>query len=345
LGVNRREFLIGGVAIGLGLASEHQAWAAPDRPAAEQERRRMEGPDVGNRNRAVNVATVSQDGISDRPSQEYLEETLTRLEWSACRSPDIVCLPENFPGLTADDAQPVPGPLTERLGAWAREKHCYVVVPYRVKDGPRQYNSAVLLDRQGEVIGQYDKIHPVDVEIERGITPGHADPPVFKTDFGTIGIQICFDVNWPQTWRQLKGKGAEIVFFPSAFPAARHLSLLARSCEYYVVSSTRSRPSSVFDITGEVIASSGMFQPWADATLHLSKRLFEIDGHTGKMRRVEAKYGRRICVKWYHDEDQFTLASLDPDLAVEDIIREFELTPLSDYVACNEAAQESARPK
>jgi beta-ureidopropionase len=305
----------------------------------------MEGPNVGNRNRAMNVAAVSQDGIPDRPSREYLEETLTRLEWSACRNPDIVCLPENFPGLTADDAQPVPCPLTERLGAWARDKRCYVVVPYRVKDGPRQYNSAVLLDRQGEVIGRYDKIHPVDVEIERGISPGHADPPVFKTDFGIVGIQICFDVNWPQTWRQLKEKGAEIVFFPSAFPAARHLSLLARSCEYYVVSSARTRPSSVFDITGEVIASSGMFQPWADATLHLSKRLFEIDGHTGKMRRVERKYGRRIGVKWYHHEDQFTLASLDPDLAVEDIIREFELTPLSDYVARNEAAQESARPK
>jgi beta-ureidopropionase len=345
LGMNRREFLIGGVALGLGLASAHRAGAARDRSAAEPARPRMEVPNVGNRNRAVNVATVSQDGIPDRPSQEYMQETLERLEWSACRNPDIVCLPENFPALTADDAQPVPGPITEQLGAWAREKHCYVVVPYRVKDGPRQYNSAVLLDRRGEVVGRYDKIHPVDVEIERGISPGGADPAVFRTDFGTVGIQICFDVNWPQTWRRLRQKGAEIVFFPSAYPAAKHLSLLARSNEYYIVSSARTRPSSVFDITGEVIASSGMFQPWADATLHLSKRLFEIDNHTGKMRRVESKYGRRICVKWYHDEDQFTLASLDPELAVEDIIKEFDLTPLSDYLARNEAAQDSARPR
>ncbi len=298
-----------------------------------------------NRNRAVHVATVSQDGIPDRPSEAYLSETLTRLEWSASGHPDIVCLPENLPGFTAEDAQPVPGPLAEQFGAWAREKRCYVVLPYRARVGDRQYNSAVLLDRQGEVIGRYDKIHPVDVEIERGISPGPADPPVFKTDFGTIGLRICFDVNWPQTWRRLKEKGAELVFFPSAYPATRHLSLLARSCEYYVVSSARTRPSSIFDITGEVIASSGVYQPWAEATLHLSKRLFEIDGHTGKMRRVEAKYGPRISVRWYHDEDQFTLASLDPDLAVEDIIKEFELTPLSDYLARNQTAQDAARPK
>ena len=115
--VSRREFLIGGMAIGLGLAAEPRAGAAPDRSAAQAARRRREVPHVGNRNRAVNVATVSQDGIEDRPSQGYMEETLARLEWSDCRTPDIVCLPENVPGFAADDAQPVPGPITEQVGS------------------------------------------------------------------------------------------------------------------------------------------------------------------------------------------------------------------------------------
>ena len=293
-----------------------------------------------NRNRAVHVATVSQDSISNRGTEEYVEETLQRLEWASCRKPDIVCLPEGFPGRRAEA---VPGPITERLGAWACEKSCYVIVPYRTLVGDRMYNSAVLLNRQGEVIGRYDKIHPTEGEIEGGICPGNADPPVFETDFGIIGMQICFDANWPETWSQLKRKGAEVVFFASAYPAARHLSVFARSNEYYVVSSTRTRASSIFDITGEIIASSGMFRQWADATIHLSKRLFEIDHHTGKMREVEKKYGRRIHVQWYHDEDQFTLASLDPKLAVEDLIEEFELLPLSDYIARNETVQDAAR--
>lgn len=292
------------------------------------------------RNRAVHVATVSQDGIPNRGTEECVEETLRRLEWASCRTPDIVCLPEGFAGWS----EPVPGPLSERLGAWAREKSCYVIAPYHTVIDDRRYNSAVLLDRKGEVVGRYDKIHPTESELADGVCPGDPKPQVFETDFGTIGIQICFDVNWTGTWQALKRKGAEIVFFASAYPAARHLSALARSNEYYVISSTKTRASSIFDITGEIIASSGMFQPWADATIRLSKRLFEIDLHMGKMREAEKKYGRRISVKWYHDEDQFTLASLDPEVAVEDIIEEFGLLPVGDYIARCEAAQDAARP-
>lgn len=301
---------------------------------------------MANRNRAVHVATVSQDGIPNRGSAEHLERMLERLDWASCRQPDIVCLPENFPVYDRNTAPTVPSPLTDRLCQWARQKRCYLIAPMRLRAGSGHYNSALVIDRQGAIMGRYDKAHPVDVEIDPGgIQPGDLDIPVFQTDFGAIGIQICFDVNWRDGWKLLKEKGAEIVFFPAAYPAARHLAVHARVHEYYVVSSTVSRPSSIFDITGEVIASSGMFQQWADATIHLSKRLFEIDRHMKATREVERKYGRRVLVRWYHDEDQFTLASLDSDLAVEDVIQEFGLLPLSDYMAESQAVQDAARSR
>ena len=167
---------------------------------------------------------------------------------------------------------------------------------------------------------------------------------MFRTDFGVIGIQICFDVNWHEQWRRLKEKGAEIIFFPSAYPAARQLSAHAWLNQCFVVSATKGRAASIYDITGERIASTGKYRQWAGAVLPLGKRLFEIDFHVGKMRRMEAKYGSRIQVNWYHDDDLFTLASLDPDLTMEDLIQEFGLTPHTAYLQRAQGVQDAARP-
>jgi len=80
-----------------------------------------------------------------------------------------------------------------------------------------------------------------------------------------------------------------------------------------------------------VLASTGNYQQWVGAALPIGKRLFEIDFHTKKAHEIQQKYGPKVEVVWFHDDDWFTLASLDPDLTVEDIISEFGLTPLDDY--------------
>jgi len=291
------------------------------------------------KDRAVQIATVTQDGIQDPSRQKVTEETLERLEAAASCRPDIICLPECF---TGPEAESVPGPMTQRLGEWARAKSAYVVCAIRTRRDGRMYNSAVLIDRAGKVVGQYDKINPTEGEMKDGVTPGH-NTPVFTTDFGKIGFQICFDANWGENWTRLKQGGAEIIFWPSAYPA--HRLLAARAClnECYVASSTLSRASRIYDITGEVMSQSGAYQPWTQATVHLGKRLFEIDYELGTIRKIERKYGHRVLIQWYHDEDWFTLTSVDPDLATEDIIAEFAMVPLQPYHARCERAADAAR--
>ncbi len=297
----------------------------------------MQGSD-----RAVHVAAVTQDRLDRGSSVTLVEETLERLDRAAYREPDIACLPETFAGY---DAEPAPGPITERLSGWARDRSCYVICPIRTQVAGRTFNSAIILDRRGEIVGRYDKIHLTEGELAGGVTAGDADPPVFQTDFGTIGVQICFDVNWPESWRLLKEKGADIVFYPSAFPAHRQLSSLAWMNELYIVSTTKTRASRVYDITGEVVAESGYFQPWADAALHLGKRLFEIDYNTDKVRKLQQKYGGRALVQWCHDESWFTLASQGPGLSVEELMDEFGLVPLRTYLARCEKALDDARAR
>ena len=293
------------------------------------------------RNRLVRAVTLSQDGLSEKPGQPMLGATLARLDRASAFKPDIVCLPETF---TRGEPETVPGPTTNRLSTWAKKHHCHVICPLKVRDGERTFNSAVLIDRSGAIVGRYDKIRPTEGELKRSISPGAVDPPVFQTDFGAIGIQICFDVNWHSQWRRLKEKGAEIIFFPSAYPAARQLKTLAWLNQCFVVSSTMTRAASIYDITGEQIATTGKYQQWAGAVLPLGKRLFEIDYHVGKMRKIVDKYGDRVRVTWYHDDDLVSVASLDAELTVEDLIDEFELTPHTAYINRAQQAQDERRP-
>jgi beta-ureidopropionase len=288
------------------------------------------GSSQSNRDRIVRVVTISQEGLQFG-TNDLLEPTMARLNRAASFHPDIACLPEIFSNHAPET---VPGPVTERLAAWARENSSYVILGLKTKNGDRVYNSAILLDRKGQIAGQYNEIHPTDRYLKEVITPGEdVGPPIFKTDFGTIGIQICRDVNWLDGWRNLKEQGAQIVFWPAGYPAALQLPALASLNHYYIVSSPKRGSASIYDITGDTLATSGKYQDWAEAAIPLGKRLFEVVYAASKVREIQKKYGSRVEVTWYHESDWVTLTSLDPNLSVEDLITEYGMTPLDEEIA------------
>jgi predicted amidohydrolase len=73
-------------------------------------------------------------------------------------------------------------------------------------------NTAILIDREGSVVGKYDKMFPTIGEIERGIVPG-TEAPVFETEIGRIGMLICFDLNIAEVRDSLKRGHPDIVVY------------------------------------------------------------------------------------------------------------------------------------
>ena len=142
---------------------------------------------------------------------------------------DIAALPETavtgeVRGSARDTALPLEGAVRDALGAAARRNRTYVVAPlYLAEDAAktRLYNACVLLDRQGKVAGIYRKVHPVASgkasQLEGGVLPGK-DFPVFACDFGTVGLQICYDMYFDAGWAALARKGAELVIWPTQSP-------------------------------------------------------------------------------------------------------------------------------
>jgi predicted amidohydrolase len=80
----------------------------------------------------------------------------------------------------------------------------------------RKYNRGVLFDRQGTLAGVYDKIHPYSPEInDKRVAPG-TKTDIFKTDFGKVGIIVCYDSWFTDVTQLLALKGAEVILFPVA---------------------------------------------------------------------------------------------------------------------------------
>lgn len=170
--------------------------------------------------RVVKILSVQPEMPQQDLSQQDLRDQAVRLTRTLARHyrPDIILLPEYISSITAQGAppkvaEPIPGPTFEALARVAREFNTYIIGPVYERRGDEIFDSAFLVDRQGQLAGVYRKSHCPLSEREAGVTRGD-DLPVFETDFGTIGIMICFDHWFPEVPQVLALRGAEIIFMP-----------------------------------------------------------------------------------------------------------------------------------
>jgi predicted amidohydrolase len=233
--------------------------------------------------RPVRVATVRlRPRNEEDPVAKFIEVVERKLTGPA----DIILLPEGITvvGTTksyADVAEPLPGPTTERLGELARARKAWIVAGVMERDGSAVYNTAVLIDREGRLAGKYRKIYIPREETEGGVTAG-SDFPVFDTDFGRIGMMICWDVQYPEPARGLALRGAELVLMPIW---GGHQTLAqARAIEnhIYLATSGYDFPSMLYDPSGETLVRSEEDGTVAVATIDLSRR--KVDPWLGEMR-------------------------------------------------------------
>jgi len=158
---------------------------------------------------------------------------------------EVVCLPEiwNSPYdllLLGDYAEPAGGPSCKIMSELAREHKIYIIggsIPEKAESS-KVYNTSFVYGPDGKLIARHRKVHLFDVDIERGLrfkesdffAPGE-DITVFDTKYGKMGLAICFDLRFPEMFREMNREGAHIVFLPAAFnisTGSQHLETLIK---------------------------------------------------------------------------------------------------------------------
>ena len=226
--------------------------------------------------RKVRIATINYKPRNSKSSMENLEKFSELIAKAAAQKADIVCLPEAVTLCGTDltyisASEPVPGPTTQFLGNIARKYNLYIIAGILEKKGEVVYNTSVLINRSGDLVGKYHKLSLPREEIDGGVTPGDS-LPVFNTDFGRIGMMICWDVTFPETARALAQEGAEIIFLPISGGNLTLTKARAIENQVYLVSSSYDMISAIFDQEGEVMKEATKDEPVAVANVDLNKQ-------------------------------------------------------------------------
>jgi omega-amidase len=192
---------------------------------------------------AIQMPTVTDKMQNVRTAGIYLEKIKDE-------KPDFVILPEmfccpyqtqNFPVYAEEEG----GPVWQQLSEYAKQYGIYLIggsMPEKDAEG-KVYNTSYIFDRQGKQIGKHRKVHLFDIDVTGGqtfkesdtLTAGDHDT-VFDTEFGRMGVMLCFDIRFPELARMMVNDGAKAILVPAAFnmttgPAHWELSFRTRALD------------------------------------------------------------------------------------------------------------------
>jgi predicted amidohydrolase len=267
---------------------------------------------------------------------------------------DLVVLPEDAvcggrTGSAAERSVPLDGQVLDVMAAIARRHGTYIVVPLFMaenRDGSLCTNAAALLDRAGNVAGIYRKVHPVAAKssdvLEDGVAPGQ-EFPVFDCDFGRLGIQICFDIEFDDGWESMARQGAEIVVWPSQSPQTVRPAAYAMRHRYYVVSSTWRNNAAIFEPTGMIAAQILPPERSLVRQIDLSWVILPWQPDLRNGAALCEQYGSRVGCHYSEAEDRGLFWSNDPQMAISRMAREMGLEALDATIERNRRLQNAIR--
>ena len=196
----------------------------------------------------IKVAAIQMPTLTDK--MQNVRTAGIYLEKIKDEKPDFVILSEmfccpyqtqNFPVYAEEEG----GPVWQQLSEYAKQYGIYLIggsMPEKDAEG-KVYNTSYIFDRQGKQIGKHRKVHLFDIDVTGGqtfkesdtLTAGDHDT-VFDTEFGRMGVILCFDIRFPELARMMVNDGAKAIFVPAAFnmttgPAHWELSFRTRALD------------------------------------------------------------------------------------------------------------------
>jgi len=178
-------------------------------------------------NKEIHIAAIQMNCGNDKETN--VEKALTYIDKAVNLGAELISLPEMFtmpwtamitadirdPKLFFDYAEPIPGPTINKVIQKAKEHNVHIIAPIFEKASPGfYYNSSPVITPKGDIQGIYRKMHIAPEE--KPFTRAGDNFKVFKTEKVDIGINTCYDINFPESTRITTLMGAKIIFCPFA---------------------------------------------------------------------------------------------------------------------------------
>lgn len=306
--------------------------------------------------REAKIAVIGENLLVNRAGEDFPVERqiaywTAAMDREAVHKPDMFVLPEIcdiYLGLPRERKEQWlmarGGRILKAFRDYARGHGAYVVYPTYRKVGNAWANTAYLIGRDGTVLGTYDKYQPTVRDLENPymkVVPGDK-AFVAQTDFGTVGIIICFDLNFDGIFAQYEKMRPDVLVFPSYYDGDSWRYHRARQCGSWLVASTVGNlAKSVTDRAGHETAHvDGKTTRTFTATINTNSRVLHEDFNMQQVGAALKKYPALSLSEDHHDGLRL-MTSSDPALDIDDVFTEFGIEGWFNYQARSRQVRES----
>jgi len=299
----------------------------------------------------VNVAAVqfTKESVRGRgdAAEIVLADTRATLDSLRGYGLDLVVLSEGVGavGQTSATAESIdePGPFLRLYREWAAAEKCHVAGSVLRREDGRLYNSIAFIGPDGGPLSVYRKSNLTDGELEAGLTPGNG-AVVVDTAIGRLGGAICFDLNFEWLRQQYRALKPDILVFSSMFHGGLLQQVWAYECRAFFIGAWQYFGCTVRDPFGRPMKATDCYSLVARATINLDRVMVHLDHNREKFAAIEKKYLGRIVIDVPHEIGSALICSTSDDVTAMDIVKEFDLQLLDDYLAQSLAANDQMRP-
>ncbi|MBN1673123.1 MAG: carbon-nitrogen hydrolase family protein [Kiritimatiellae bacterium] len=293
---------------------------------------------------AVLFATRAERGAKDA-GRIVLAETRETLDGLRGYGLDLIVLSEGVEayGLTIETAEEVakPGPFLSLYLEFAARERCTIAGSAKIREAGRVYNSIVFVTPAG-IAGAYHKSFLTDGEIADGLASGRGAVTV-ETPAGRLGGAICFDLNFGALLDGYRANRPEILCFASMYHGGLMQAQWAYQCRAYFVAALPFIGGGILDPFGRPVALSDCYTQHPCARINLDYVMVHLDKNREKFPDIRRKYRHAVSVDIPADIGPALIVSHTEQRTAAEVVAEFGLEPLDDYLARAIAANEKNR--
>lgn len=257
-----------------------------------------------------------------------------------CDKPDLIVVPEacdvpaNLPlGKRRIEYYKARGSrVLDYFRQTAKENKCNIVYASNIfmPDGALR-NAAMMIDRQGKVIGTYCKNHLVPEENELENIVYGSEAPLIECDFGRVAFAICFDLNFAELRMQYAEKQPDLIIFSSLYHGGLMQSYWAYSCRCHFVGAVAGLDSQIRNPFGDVVASTSGYRSFTTATVNLDCCLAKRDLNEERYARIKAEYGAELDIEVPPNLGVALISSRNKNFSAREIMLKFGIPTLDEF--------------
>lgn len=249
-------------------------------------------------------------------------------------------------GQNLDQAEDISkgGEMFEAYQKMARTLGSHIAASMKTLRAGRAYNSVVFLDPDGKSLGVYDKVNLTQGEREYGLSPG-AGPVICESRIGRLGGLVCFDLNFDNVLQGYRALRPDILVFPSMYHGGLMQGVFAYQCRSFFASALPFFGSGILDPFGRELKVTDCYTEIARTSVNLDRVMVHLDENRSKFPDIEKKYGTEVVVDTPPNVGPALIYSTSDKRSAMDIVREFGLELMDDYMARSQCENDLARNK